>query len=393
MPCVALTEAFVRNVSCPETQKKIDFFDTRHAGFLLEVRTSGGKTYYQRYRDRRGKERQIKIGPSTILALTDARRKGRHIYAQALLGNDPLEEKRQIKLIPTFKRFVQDTYLPFVQRTKRSWKTDETVLRIHLLPSLGRMPLDEISNAAISEILNRMQKKGYSSGTTNRVLVLTRYIFNLAHKWGVPGADKNPTTGLTTAPDICRERFLSQAEVHNLFSALDRDENQTAAQSIKLLLLTGARRNEVTHAQWDYINWSNRTLLVPLSKNGKPRLIYLNKASLELLRSIRRVEGNPYIFPSPVTGRPSASLHFPWVRIREASGLPEVRIHDLRHSFASFLVNSGVSLYTVQALLGHSNAKTTQRYAHLANQTLLDATDILETSMPAPAPVSSSQLQ
>ena len=390
MPCVTLTEAFVKNASCPESHRKTDFFDSRYAGFLLEVRKSGGKTYYQRYRDRRGKERQIKIGPSTILALTEARRKGRQIYAQALLGNDPLEEKKHIKLIPAFKRFVEDTYLPFVQRTKRSWKTDETVIRIHLLPSLGKIPLDEISNAAISDILNRMRNKGYSSGTTNRVLILVRYIFNLARKWGVPGADKNPATGLTTAPDVCRERFLSQAEVQNLFGALDRDENQTAAQAIKLLLLTGARRNEVTHARWDYINLANRTLLVPLSKNGKPRLIYLNKAALELLRTLPRIAGNPFIFPSPVTGRPSASLHFPWVRIRAAAGLAGVRIHDLRHSFASFLVNSGVSLYTVQALLGHSNAKTTQRYAHLANQTLLDATDILETSMPVGASTSNA---
>jgi integrase len=197
----------------------------------------------------------------------------------------------------------------------------------------------------------------------------------------VPGSEKNPTAGLTTAPDVCRERFLSQAEARRLFEVLDNDENQTAAQAIKLLLLTGARRNEITHALWDYVDWNNRTLLVPRSKNGRARLIYLNNAALDLLKSVQRVVDNPYIFPSPVTGRPSASLHFPWSRIRKAAGLPAVRVHDLRHSFASFLVNSGVSLYTVQALLGHSNAKTTQRYAHLANRTLLDATDILQASL------------
>jgi integrase len=381
MPRVVLTEAFVRNAKCPEDHKKLNYFDSGRAGFLLEVRQSGGKTYYQRYRDRRGKERQAKIGPASILTLREARLKGRQICAQALLGTDPLEAKKQLRLIPTFANFVRDTYLPFAKRTKRSWQTDETVLRVHLLPTLGKLPLDEISNGNISEILNRMQNKGYSSGTTNRVLVLVRYIFNLARKWDVPGSEKNPTAGLNTAPDVCRERFLSQAEVRRLFEVLDNDQNRTAAQAIKLLLLTGGRRNEITHARWEYVDWTNRTLLVPRSKNGRARLIYLNNGALELLKSVQRVGDNRYIFPSPITGRPSASLHFPWSRIREAAGLPAVRVHDLRHSFASFLVNSGVSLYTVQALLGHSNAKTTQRYAHLANQTLLDATDILQASL------------
>jgi integrase len=146
-----------------------------------------------------------------------------------------------------------------------------------------------------------------------------------------------------------------------------------------LLLLTGARRNEITQAKWEYVNWQRRTLLVPLSKSGKPRAIALNAQALELLSAIKRVDGNPYIFPSELTGRPSPSLYFPWDRIRERAGLYSVRLHDLRHSFASFLVNQGVSLYVVQGLLGHSHARTTQRYAHLAQETLLDAAQVVGT--------------
>ena len=118
------------------------------------------------------------------------------------------------------------------------------------------------------------------------------------------------------------------------------------------MLLTGARRNEITHAKWEHLDWEKRTLLVPLSKSGKPRSIALNAAAMDLLRSIRPGHGNPYIFPSPVTGQPSPSLHFPWQRIRVRAGLPDLRLHDLRHSFASFLVNRGISLYVVQGLLG-----------------------------------------
>jgi integrase len=143
------------------------------------------------------------------------------------------------------------------------------------------------------------------------------------------------------------------------------------------LLLTGARRNEITHAKWEYVDWHKKTLLVPCSKSGRPRLIQLNSAALDVLRSVPRQPDDIFIFPSPVTGRPSASLHFPWTRIRKRAGLTEFRLHDLRHSFASFLVNKGVSIYVVQGLLGHANVRATQRYAHLANETLLDAAELI----------------
>ena len=144
-----------------------------------------------------------------------------------------------------------------------------------------------------------------------------------------------------------------------------------------LLLLTGARRNEVSHAKWDYVDWERRTLLVPISKTGRPRVIALNGRAMALLRAIPKLDDNPYIFPSPITGRPCPSLHFPWTRIKDRAGLDGVRLHDLRHSFASFLVNEGVSLYVVQGLLGHTQPRTTQRYAHLAQHTLNNAAEVV----------------
>lgn len=378
MSRVRLTSSLIKSASCPEGKRKIDLFDREQRGFHLEVRSSGGKTFYQRYTDERGRERQFKIGPADILSLSDARRKGREILAKALVGEDPQDRRATLRAIPTLSQLVNDRYLPHVKSYKRSWRTDETVLRMHILPVFRAHYIDEVKSEAIAALVQRMREGGYATGTTNRVVIVLRHIYNLARKWRVPGAQENPTAGLKLAPDVNRERFLTPEEAQRLILSIKQDENETAAQAIMLLLLTGARRNEITHARWEHVDWQKKTLFVPLSKSGKPRAIALNASALALLRSMPRRDGNPYIFPT-VTGRPSPSLYFPWHRIRVRANMPDLRLHDLRHSFASFLVNNGVSLYIVQGLLGHAHAKATQRYAHLTPETLLDAAETIST--------------
>ena len=377
VPKADLTRTFVSRAVCVPGSRKTNFFDASTPGFLLEVRQSGGKTFYQRYRNARGRECQFKIGSADVLSLSQARWKARTLVAQVLLGGDPQRHRQELRAIPTFSEFIRDLYLPFATNAKRSWRTDEAVLRVQVLPIIGRLPMDQITTVIIADLLSRMARKEYASGTMNRVLVLLRFVFNLAIRWKASGVHTNPTTGLKLLPEKVQNRFLSMDEAQRLLNALEVDANQTAARAITLLLLTGARRNEITQARWEYVCWANRTLHVPCAKSGRPRSIVLNGAALELLRSIQPVPNNPYVFPSAITGRPSPTLHFPWTRVRKRAGLMDVRLHDLRHSFASFLVNKGVSIYVVQGLLGHTLVKTTQRYAHLADATLSEAAEVI----------------
>jgi hypothetical protein len=167
---VYLSAGFVRRAVCVPARKKVDYFDVSQRGFLLEVRQSGGKTYYQRYTDERGRERQYKIGAAKVLTLDQARRKGKQVVAEALLGADPQQKRRDMRAVPQLGRFVHERYLPYVRTYKNSWQTDETVLRIHilLLPKLGTLAIDAIRPVAISDMSHSMRADGYASGTINR---------------------------------------------------------------------------------------------------------------------------------------------------------------------------------------------------------------------------------
>jgi integrase len=243
--------------------------------------------------------------------------------------------------------------------------------RRHVLPALGRLTLDEITSEHVAKLISDMRGDGYAAGTNNVLMLLSR-IFNLAHKWKVPGAGDNPTSGLDRAPPNERQRFLTADETARLIASLAEDENGAVAHAIMLLLLTGARRREITLARWEQVDWTQRALRIPVSKSGKPRTIALNTAAMAVLKSIQRDSACPYVFPTRLIG-----IFYPWDRIRRRAGLADVRLHDLRHSFASLLVNRGVSLYVVQGLLGHASPRMTQRYAHLAPQTLLDAAEVV----------------
>ena len=377
MPNLLLTNSIAENYKCPDGQKKIDLFDTKVSGLLLEVRQSGGRTYYLRYRNERQRVRLLKIARGEDLTVSQARQKAKDMRSRIALGKDPLEERKTLRRIPTFQQFIHDQYLPYIRSYKRSWQTDQSILKNHLLPLFSSRYLDEITPAEIRKMhVDRLQS-GAAPGTANRLLVMMRFIYNLAIKWQVDGVTQNPTSGIPLFEENNKiERYLTKSDIERLYAAVKLSQNKMLRYIVPMLILTGARKNEVLQAKWNEFDLNQRLWRIPITKSGKARHVPLSDSMLILLETIRALGiSKTYVLPNLKTGKPYSSIFYAWDVARKRAGLDDVRIHDLRHTFASLLVNNGRTLYEVQKLLGHSQIETTQRYAHLSQETLQDATN------------------
>jgi integrase len=374
MAQISLTQAFVNTAVCPSDQTKQEITDKACKGLVLEVRQSGGKTYYLRYTNHRGKQRQYRIGNATVLTLSQARCKSKLALNQAALGQDPCEEKEQTKQVPTFADFIADQYMPYIKSYKRSWDTDVSLLKNHLLPRFGKRYMDEITRQDIVKMHADRKASGAAAGSANRLLIMMRYIFNLALKWEVPGIKTNPCKGIPLMEENNKmERYLSVEEAQRLYEAVCKSENTMLKFIVPMLILTGARKREVLDARWTDFDLSRRAWRIPITKSGKARHVPLSDGALTLLATMPRKSDCEWAFANPETGKPYVSIFYAWNTARKSIGLSDVRMHDLRHSFASLLINSGRTLYEVQHILGHTQVKTTQRYAHLSQDTLLAA--------------------
>jgi integrase len=348
----------------------------------LEVRATGGKTYYRRYRDERGNIRQIKLGDERLLQLSDARRLSDSIGRQVAIGEDPLSKKTEARKVPTFSQFIEEQYLPYVKTYKRSWETDVSLLKNHLLPRFGSKYLDDISRQDIVKMHSDRKSSGAAAGSANRLLIMMRYIFNLAVRWEVPSIKVNPTKGVPLMEENNKmERYLSAEEARRLYDAVCKSPNQLLQYIVPMLLLTGARKREVLDAKWSDFDLTRRIWRIPVTKSGKARHVPLSDGALNILSTMPKDINCEWTFTNPDTGKPYVSIFCAWNTARKSVGLADVRIHDLRHSHASFLVNAGRTLYEVQNILGHTQVKTTQRYAHLSHDTLLDATNSVNLAL------------
>jgi integrase len=377
MPVVKLDHFTVQTAHCPKGKAKETLYDKAIKGFVLEVRSTGSKTYSLRYRDDHGRQRQYKIGNAADITFDRARKEAIRVRSRVVVGEDPAEERFVTRRIPTIEELA-NRYLEYVRSYKRSHAIDERYLRNHVVPKYGRMHLDQLEQAEILDWLSSKVASGYAQATVNRWQVILCHMFKMAKKWGLPGSDRNPLEGVPQK--ACNneiERFLTPEETRNLQKAVEESPNPQLKFIVALLLLTGCRKRELLDAKWEEFQLDQRSWRIPMhrAKTKRTRHVPLSQAAMDVLAALPRWEGCPYVVPNPKTLKPFVSVFFCWDRARKAAGLPDCRMHDLRHSAASNMANAGQSLYVIGSVLGHSQTKTTQRYAHLSNSTLLAAVD------------------
>lgn len=273
--------------------------------------------------------------------------------------------------------FASQFYFPNIKNRKRSWQLDERIVRQHLSPVFGHRVLSGIKPCEVEEWLNGLLESGLAPSSCNRFLAVFKTICSFAECRGFLKRGKSPCLGVSFFKiHAQRERYLSREEAQLLMERLERSDRPEAL-ALRLLLLTGARKSEILKARWENLNLENKLLTVPLSKSGKPRHIVLSDAAIAVIKAIPQKAGIPWLFPGHAKDKPLSDLYLFWNNFRKELGLKDLRIHDLRHTFASFLVNSGYSLYEVQKMLGHADPRTTMRYAHLGHESLSAAAEMV----------------
>lgn len=387
-------------------------WDSELKGFGLRVETSGTKSYFVRYRPRdggaRGPKRFLTIGrhgrpfgaEGTGLTPEAARREARRIIGLVADGRDPANERSTAKARPTLK-VVLDDFMSLHVRPKLKPNTEaayRSIFDLYIIPKWGKRRAEDISQADLVRMHANLRD---SKATANRVLNYLSAAYSWAAENGYVAAGYNPTRDIDRFAESKRERFLTVSELDRLGAAIreaetvgvpwevnkDRpsakhlpkaDKRHTpisseAAAAIRLLLFTGARLREILHLKWEYVDFERAALFLPDSKTGK-KTIYLNAPALSVLKAISKV--GTYVFPGEPRSssnrearkfgdQPRHDLKRPWEAVRRLADLKGVRLHDLRHTHASFGVGGGLGLPIIAKLLGHAQIRTTERYSHL----------------------------
>jgi integrase len=357
---------------CPASSasKATEYSDLEVPGLKALVSKSREIVFYHRYVFG-GKKRAMRLGAYPGTTIMDARQRVHENKSKLDLNRDPQDATDRIKGMPTFREHAR-AYLKFVEGYKRSANADESKLRLHLNYHFGERRLCDITTRDIQAYHMTIAKK-LSQSTANRHLALLSMIFNVAIQWDI--LDRSPTKGVKKfKEDNQKQRFLSPDEIGKLYHAMEAEENKVAVNALKLLLLTGCRREEILKLKWDDVSLESSTIFLPDSKTGS-RYVQLNAAAVELLNGIDR--SSNFVFPGRHDGQ-NKPLNNPrkcFTRVLKAAGIEHIRLHDLRHTHASILVNQGASLFVVQKALGHANTQSSLRYSHLSDKTLRDASE------------------
>jgi len=418
-----VTQKSVEALNCPAGKDRVFLWDEHLSGFGVTAMPSGAKIYVVQYRQA-GRSRRMKLGVHGRLTPDEARSMAKEVLGDIERGKDPIEERKAKRAEQPFRELA-DGYMWLHVGVKCKPKTQEEyerLLRLHILPALGSKRASQISRADVARLHAKMSK---TPAAANRCVALIDSIWNFSVDTGEISPLPTPTKDLELYLEENRDRYLTMEEMGRLGQAMHLAEtiglpwiadekgpkakhlakpkkrltivDPYAVAAIRLLILTGARLREILYARWEWVDWGRGILFLPDSKRGK-KPVYLSGAALEILREIPRLEGNSHIFPGKHPGTHRSDLKRPWTAIRRHAGLeaddamdevkeakskavsqgrPAVRIHDLRHSFASVGVGSSMGLPIIGRLLGHRQIRSTNRYAHLDTDPIHRSADLI----------------
>ena len=384
-------------------------WDDALAGFGVCALRSGKKSYVAQFR-KDGRSRRVSIGDHGRLTPEEARSAAKKLLGQIESGADPIEERRVARAVKTFRE-VANEFIEIHVAAKRRARTKSdycALLRLHVLPAIGGRRITELRRIDIANMHAAISRDAPVSA--NRAVAVVSAIWAWASRRDLVPPAENPAKGLERNPEARRERFLTPEEFGRLGDTLREAEttglrwavqenrltskhlpkaanrvtlaDQYAVAAIRLLMLTGARLQEILTAKWEWVDLGRGVIFLPTSKTGaKP--LYLSAAAQAVLAAIPRVENNPYIIAGAKPGAPRSDLNKPWAAIRRDANLEGLRLHDLRHSYASVGAGSSLGLPIIGKLLGHSQPATTARYAHLDADPMKRAADSIGATIAA----------
>ena len=367
---IKITKRAIDSIKCDGTDRF--HWDRDLPGFGVRVRASGRKFFVAQFRAG-GRVRRMTLGPVTAMTPDIARTRAMALLAEAKAGGDPASQRDADRRAATVRLLGQrclEEYVPdhCKESTAREYRRS---VELFIDPGIGGRKVTEIQRKDIAELHHAMRKTPYQA---NRTLGVLSKMFNMAEVWGLRPDGSNPCLHVKRFREEKRERFLSAEEFRRLGAVLDEiledgSETRSAVVAVRLLMLTGCRLSEIQKLQWAHVDLDAGELNLPDTKTGG-RAVPLAPSAVRLLESLPRNDDNPWVIAGRKPGGHLTDLQHPWRRIRERAKLPDVRIHDLRHSFASRALALGEGLPMIGKLLGHTQVQTTARYAHLARDTV-----------------------
>jgi integrase len=405
-----ITKRLVDSLKPEATDRTI--FDKDDLGFAVRVRKTGGKSYVVEYKAGHGRgapTKRVTIGRVGEMTPDDARKEAKKTLGLVAHGNDPAAEKARKRRAASMSVAIEAFLTEHVEAKRKAstaaWVRD--ALERIVKPKFGTMKLDQVTEHEVARLHSSMNDRPVQA---NRTLAILSALYSWAGKSGYCTKGHNPVRGVERFPEKARERFLTTDELTRLGEALRTGEtvgleyavdeakpkanhaakpearrtkmDPFAVAAIRLLMLTGARLREILNAKWEYVDFERGVIFLPDSKTGK-KPVYLSAAALAILASLSRVKSNPFIIAGANDGAPRRDLKKPWAAVTKAAGLDGLRIHDLRHTFASFGAGASLGLPIIGKLLGHAQSSTTARYAHLDADPMRRAVDTIGATISA----------